>query len=131
MWSSVGVGLMTAGSRWLWLATGEKGIVLLLGAACLGVLKARVALDKTAKRIAERIERRGDGQCLGGFLSPVDWGIVVGMILLGRLLRTLTLPLLLLGLIYAAVGIGLLFSSRFIWRSLRKPREEVETSEEH
>jgi hypothetical protein len=45
------------------------------------------------------------------------------MMLLGRILRTSGLPKPILGLIYGAVGIGLLFSSRLIWRAWKNQRE--------
>jgi hypothetical protein len=45
------------------------------------------------------------------------------MMILGRILRTIGLPKPILGLIYGAVGIALLFSSRLIWRAWKDQRE--------
>ena len=119
MWSCVGAGLFSVGIYWL-LKNGEaKGLLLLLIAAALGFGKALLVLDRTTISSISRIQSRGEDRCFGGFLSPGVWILVIGMMLLGRILRTIGLPIPVLGLIYAAVGIGLLFSSRHIWRALR------------
>ena len=119
MWSCVGVGLFAVGTYWL-LKNGEaKGFVLLVIAAGLGLGKASLVLDRTTASNIDRVKSRGEDRCFGGFLSPGVWILVIGMMLLGRILRTIGLPVPVLGLIYAAVGIGLLFSSRHIWRALR------------
>ena len=119
MWSCVGAGLFAVGTYWL-LKNGEaRGFILLVIAAGLGLGKALLVLDRTTLSNIDRVKSRGEDRCFGGFLSPRVWLLVLGMMLLGRLLRTIGLPRPLLGLIYAAVGIGLLFSSRLIWRALR------------
>ena len=119
MWSCVGCGLFAVGTYWL-LKNGEaKSFILLFIAAFLGLGKALLVLDRTTIRSVSRIKSRGEDRCFGGFLSPRVWILVIGMMLLGRTLRTIGLSKPILGLIYAAVGIGLLFSSRHIWRALR------------
>ncbi len=75
-------------------------------------------LDRAAERIANRIEARGDGRCLGGFLSPATWVLVAGMMAAGRILRGGLVPRHWVGLVYAAVGLGLLGSSRLAWGRL-------------
>jgi hypothetical protein len=122
MWSCVGAGLFSVGSYWL-LKNGEaKGFVILVLAAGLGLGKGLLVLDRTALRNINRIKSRGEDRCFGGFLSPRVWILVIGMMLLGRILRTIGLPKPILGLIYGAVGIGLLFSSRLIWRARKDQR---------
>jgi hypothetical protein len=119
MWSCVGAGLFSVGIYWL-LKNGEaKGVILLFIAVGLGLGKGLLVLDRTAIRNISRIKSRGEDRCFGGFLSPRVWILVIGMMFLGRILRTSGLSKSILGLIYAAVGIGLLFSSRQIWRALR------------
>ncbi|MBT8406407.1 MAG: hypothetical protein KJP05_03035 [Deltaproteobacteria bacterium] len=119
MWSCVGAGLFSVGIYWL-LKNGEaKGLLLLLIAGALGFGKALLVLDRTTISNISRIKTRGEDRCFGGFLSPGVWILVIGMMLLGRILRTIGLPKPILGLLYAAVGIGLLFSGRHIWRALR------------
>ena len=120
MWSCVGAGLFAVGTYWL-LKDGEtRGFVLLAVAAGLGLGKASLVLDRTTASNIDRVKSRGEDRCFGGFLSPRVWIIVIGMMLLGRILRTIGLPKPILGLIYGAVGIGLLYSSRLIWRALKE-----------
>ena len=123
MWSCVGAGLFSVGTYWL-LKNGEtRGFILLVIAAGVGLGKARLVLDRTTLRNIDRVKSRGEDRCFGGFLSPHVWILVIGMMLLGRILRTVGLPKPILGLIYGAVGIGLLFSSRLIWRALKDHRK--------
>ncbi len=123
MWSCVGVGLFAVGTYWL-LKNGEaKGFILLVIAAGLGLGKALLVLDRTTTSNIDRVRARGEDRCFGGFLSTRVWILVIGMMLLGRILRTIGLSKPILGVIYGAVGIGLLYSSRLIWRALKDQRE--------
>lgn len=119
LWTVVGGSLFFFGSRWIspsGYSTGQA-MLLLLGVA-LGVLKSRFVLDPAAEKIVERIARRGEGRCLGGFLSLRSWGLVLMMIAFGRLLRSvLALPAA--GVIYAAIGTALFLSSRVAWKRVR------------
>ena len=120
LWTVVGTGLLVAGARWtLGAAGGAAGAALLALGVALGLLKGRFVLDRAARRIAERIAERGDGRCLGGFLSARSWLLVAAMMAAGRLLRGGLLPHAVLGPLYAAIGTGLLFSSRIAWRRAR------------
>ena len=123
MWSCVGAGLFSVGIWWLFKNGEAKGVILLLFAALLGLGKALLALDRTTISIISRIKSRGEDKCFGGFLSTRVWILVIGMMLLGRILRTVGLSKPILGLIYTAVGIGLLFSSRLFWRAMRTQRQ--------
>jgi hypothetical protein len=116
LWSCVGTALLLAGARWSLRAAGAPGGFLLvaLGAAA-GLLKGRFVLDRAALRIADRIASRGDGRCVGGFLSARSWLLVALMSGAGRLLRGGLLPLPVAGTLYVAIGTGLLFSSRIAW----------------
>jgi hypothetical protein len=121
MWSTVGVALFAVGT--LWVLTAPKitvSLSLLFVALCLGIGKSFWVLDRTASRIVERIKLRGDGQCLGGFFSLRVWALVVVMMLMGKMLRGTDIPRPVLGLIYAAVGVGLLISSRSIWKGFNE-----------
>jgi hypothetical protein len=127
MWSCVGAGLFAVGIYWL-LKNGEaRGFILLVIATGLGFGKALLVLDRTTLRNIARVKSRGEDRCFGGFLSPRVWILVIGMMILGRILRIIGLPKPILGLIYGAVGIGLLFSSRLIWRAWKNQRQ-VNTS---
>ncbi len=117
MWSAVGVALLAFGA--LWAHQVRTGLTpwLLLAAAVGGVVKARLVLDRGGRRIAERIRTRGDGRCIGGFLSARTWALVAVMMAAGRLLRTGVVARHIVGLLYVLVGTGLLVASRVLWRA--------------
>ena len=118
MWSVVGAGLLAFGTVLIGSASSTPyGQFLLLGGVGLGVLKSRLLLDRTARKITVRIAERGEGRCAGSFLSFRSWALVAVMILAGRFLRGGALPTAAVGILYAAVGTGLLFSSRVAWKT--------------
>jgi len=120
LWTIVGSALLFFGARWTLAAFGGRtgALVVALGVV-VGLLKGRFILDKTAGRITDRIAERGDGHCAGGFLSWRSWLLVGLMSGAGRFLRSGLLPLGVVGPLYAAIGTGLLFSSRCAWRRWR------------
>jgi len=117
LWSVVGTLLAGFGALWTWGARMAFAPVLASAAVALGIVKSRWVLDRAARRIAARILDRGDGRCVGGFLSVRTWILVVLMAGAGRVLRAGFLPLGVVGLIYLAVGVALLLSSRVIWKA--------------
>lgn len=119
LWTAAGLGLMTAGTVWMLAAPPAVAAAAWALAIVAGALKARFVLDRMARRIADRIEERGDGRCLGGFLSWKSWALVVLMMLLGRGLRASPLPVPVRGAIYAAIGTALLVASRRVWARWR------------
>jgi hypothetical protein len=131
MWSCVGAGLFSVGIYWMLKNGDAKGFILLLIAAGLGLGKGLLVMDRTTLRNIDRVKSRGEDRCVGGFLSPRVWIVVIGMMLLGRILRTIGLAKPILGLIYGAVGIGLLFSSRLIWRAWKDQGEEKVSAAEN
>lgn len=124
IWAAVGIGLATAGVRWLLLYFGaSSGLILtLLLAAAIGFAKFRFVLTKTARRVRDRIAERGDGKCVGGMFSWGTWGFIAGMMLLGNILRRLSLPLYLLGALYFAVGLALALGSTIYFAAWRERR---------
>lgn len=120
MWSTVGAALAVAGILWILQGGLNASWILAVGMA-IGALKARFILRGTARRIASRIVSRGDGRCLGGFLSWRSWLLVASMALAGRLLRASPLPLSARGGIYLAIGTALLLASRALWDRWSKP----------
>jgi len=121
MWTLAGIGLSSFGLFLTVRAAGGGVVVALLAAAVLaGVVKGRFLLSRTARRYIARIERRGDGNCLGGFLSVWGWGLVVAMSVGGRLLRTSPATRQVLGPIYVAVGVALVVGSESFWRARRR-----------
>jgi hypothetical protein len=115
LWTTVGSVLLIAGARWA-LGTGIRYMPLVLVvAAAAGAAKAEFVLARTARRSIDRIRARGDGRCIGGFLSWRTWGFVVLMMGLGYTLRHGLLPHSVVGVIYVWVGTALLLASRRFW----------------
>jgi len=117
MWAVVGAALAGFGGRWLWQSSAANAWWLALSAAAVGAVKASFILDRAARKIVGRIRARGDGRCLGGFLSLQSWALVIAMAGAGRLLRGSEIARGLLGFVYVAVGVGLMLSSRVAWRA--------------
>ncbi len=115
MWTGVGLGLSLAGIGWCLGAPKFWPFPLLGAGLALGLVKGRIALERTARRSSTRIARRGDGKCLGGFLSWKSWLFVLAMMAMGVALRRSHLPRAFLGVLYTAVGVGLLWGSRVFW----------------
>ncbi len=116
VWTIVGSLLAFFGIRWL-VADG-RGLILALMpvAVVVGLAKGHYVLPLTSTRVTDRIQARGDGRCIGSFLSVRMWLLVAMMVLLGRLLRSGLLPHSVVGLIYLAIGTALLFGSLRVWR---------------
>ncbi len=125
LWTTVGAVLLIVGARWA-LGAGVRymPIVLVLAVAA-GAAKAEFVLARTARRAIERIRVRGDGRCVGGFLSWRTWGFVVLMMGLGYTLRHGLLPHGVVGVIYVWVGTALLLASRRFWAALVRYRSPV------
>jgi hypothetical protein len=124
MWTVVGAALVGFGGRWLWQLPTLAAPWLAALAVVIGAFKARFVLDRAARTIADRIRERGDGRCLGGFLSVRSWALVAAMAAGGRLLRGSHVGRGLLGVLYVAVGTALLLSSRVAWRAWREARDQ-------
>lgn len=122
MWTVVGALLLYFGVRWVLRTDTSYAYVQLAAAVCVGVAKARFVLAGAAGRIVERIETRGDGHCLGGFVSLKTWALVALMVGMGRLLRGSPLSEHVVGLVYTAVGTALLLGSRYLWQALCRRR---------
>ncbi|MGC8735274.1 MAG: hypothetical protein ACP5SG_00595 [Dissulfurimicrobium sp.] len=116
MWSLVGTFLLLRGGLNMNGFVGRPVYPVFLAAwAAVGLLKGRLILDRAAVKVLERIVERGDGRCMGGFLGARSWGLILAMIMLGRILRLSPLPPSFVWGVYTAIGTGLLFSSRTFW----------------
>jgi hypothetical protein len=122
MWVTVGLGLIGFGAWWMWTSAPVLAPWLAAAAVAVGALKSRLVLDPAARKVIERIRARGDGRCLGGFLSLRTWGFVVLMMVGGRVLRG-TLAHGIVGPLYVAVGCALCLSARLAWRAWRESRQ--------
>ncbi len=103
MWNAVGAFLANLGIRWLTEA--DAALTWPAVAIVVGAIKARFVLRRSARRIIDRIRERGDGRCLGGFLSPKSWLLVLIMMTAGRWLRSGPLPLVASDALSIVVGI--------------------------
>jgi hypothetical protein len=121
MWVMVGSALVGFGTWWLWESAPNAAPWVAAGSLFAGAVKSRLVLDSAARRVVGRIRARGDGRCVGGFLSLRTWGLVVLMMAAGRLLRG-TVAHVIVGPIYLAVGTALCLSSRISWRAWREAR---------
>ncbi|MFV2071807.1 MAG: hypothetical protein ACC742_04035 [Thermoanaerobaculales bacterium] len=125
MWAFVGAAMVGFGGRWLLQSPTPAAPWLAALALAIGSLKARFVLDRAARKIVDRIRERGDGRCLGGFLSVRSWALVIVMAGGGRILRGSHMPLSLLGVLYITVGTALLLSARIplrAWAATRRLR---------
>jgi hypothetical protein len=121
MWVAVGSALVGFGAWWLWTAAPVVAPWIAVAAVLAGAVKSRLVLDRAARAVVDRIRSRGDGRCLGGFLSLRTWGLVILMMATGRLLRS-SLAHGIVGPLYIAVGAALCFSSRLSWQAWRESR---------
>jgi hypothetical protein len=117
IWSVVGFFLLANGFV---LVSLENNLLYGLSGLLLGTAKTFFILDRVARKNIKRINEFEDKVCFGSVYSVKTWMLVLGMIVLGRIMRTTILPGEIVGLIYAAVGWGLLLSSRLMWMEWNK-----------
>ena len=115
LWTAVGLALGAAGLLWS-APEAASHVPEIALAVLLGSVKGRFILAPVALRNAERIEGRGDGRCLFGFLSWRGWAAVPLMMGLGFALRHSPLTRVHLGVIYVALGVALLVGAFALWR---------------
>ena len=118
MWSLIGIYLMIRGG----ILLGGEHVLYYLVAIMIGTAKAFWVLDRAARKNVARIMAFEDGACIGGVYSFKMWGMVVCMMIGGRLLRHSGLAPMLLGIFYIAIGWGLFFASRLLWRQWMEQR---------
>ena len=115
LWSVVGTLLALFGAVWIWSSDLPHAVFWSIAAIAIGLGKSWMVLDRAALGIAQRIEDRGDGRCVGGFLSLKTWLLVGVMAGGGRALRMWVLPPGIAGLLYLGIGVALAASSRMLW----------------
>jgi len=120
LWTVVGLGLAAAGLVWSFSSALPWSLLLAVAGIAAGTLKGRLVIRKMADWNTARIIARGDGHCLGGFLAPKTWLLVIVMMGSGLLLRRSGVPRPILGVLYTAVGTGLLFGGWQLWKAWRE-----------
>ncbi len=117
MWSIVGMFLFFRGLLNIWFLQDPYKFVWVAIALAIGLVKAKMVLENTAVKISSRIKDRPEPSCLFGFMPPKSWLLIIGMIILGILLRKSPLNRSLVWSIYIAIGAALFASSRIFWKS--------------
>ncbi len=124
MWGLVGSGLFIAGSVFLFGSrslsvlsneASNPGLAEGLGfliALVLGFIKGNLVLKKLAKRYIVRIQGLPEISPLYMTFSRKSWIMIAGMIVIGRTIRALGAPHLVIGVVYVAVGFALVLGSR-------------------
>jgi hypothetical protein len=124
LWGLVGFGLLMAGLFFLFGNRGmgtlpgqEAGIgttelIALIVAVLLGGAKGKFVITKVGKKNRARIESLPEVSPVYTTFSGKSWVMVLGMILLGRLIRLGGASPVAVGAIYVAVGVALLIGSR-------------------
>ena len=117
MWSVVGAFLFSRGFFNIIQIHDPYKPVWIGLALVAGLFKAKVILEKTARKIAARIKQRPEPSCLFGFMPVKSWLLIGGMIFLGVVLRKSPLNRSLVWSIYIAIGAALFASSRIFWKN--------------
>lgn len=115
LWSIGGTVVLCRGLGWI-VGTGRYWLIFV--GIIVGSLKSYFVFDRTARKSIDRILGFGDKTCVGAVYSFKTWALVVSMIAIGIFLRRSSLSLQLVGILYVAIGWGLLLSSRHAWISL-------------
>ena len=115
-WSGIGLLLMGRG----WCLTGRDSILPPLLAMGVGTVKSLWILDRSVRRNIARLRSLPDRSCVGAMYSWRMWGLVLLMMVLGRLLRMSPVAPVLVGSLLMAVGWAMFFSSRLVWLEWRR-----------
>jgi hypothetical protein len=123
IWTVVGSGLLAMGALF-WFHLPYLGFLdrehLLIGSAALGVglLKGKFVLDRMANRVIERVETLAEPnpfKSVFQMFGAKTLALIAAMMGIGIVLRVAGVSFEIRGLIYLAVGIALLWSSRCYW----------------
>ncbi|MFY9268349.1 MAG: hypothetical protein WAO55_01225 [Candidatus Manganitrophaceae bacterium] len=126
LWAVVGTGLLLAGGFFLFgqrsmseldnrFGSGGPGIAEGIGfviALAIGFAKGSFVLPKVARKNIARIEQLPERSPFYMTFSLKSWLLILLMILIGRMIRFLGAPRLVIGVIYVAVGLALALGSR-------------------
>jgi hypothetical protein len=123
IWTVVGAGLLTMGGVfWFHFPyLGDLDPKHLAGGAIalsIGLLKGKFVLDKTASRVIDRtadLKEPNPLKSIFQMFGPKTIALIASMMGIGVILRAAGVSFEIRGLIYLAVGTGLLWSCRQYW----------------
>ena len=123
MWFIVGAVLSIVGINWmLMLGFGPKLIMFLTPAVLIGVLKGRFVLQKVALKYYKRSDviKFNDKDVFLGWakiLGVKGFILIALMMVMGSFLRHSNIDRPILGIVYLAVGIALLYASKIFFNT--------------
>ncbi len=123
IWSLVGIGLSIAGSNWiLGLGIGPKMIAFISAGVIIGLLKGKFILKKVALKYYKRSEvvQFNKNDIFLGWVKILGirgFILISVMMALGSFLRHSNIDRPILGIIYLAVGIALVYASKIFYES--------------
>ncbi len=136
MWGLVGTGLLISGAIFLFgnrslsvFGEGRPGpgfteAIGLAIALTIGFIKGNLVLKKLARKYIARIKTLPEKSPVYMTFSPKSWVMVVGMMLLGKIVRSVGAPHLVIGVIYLAVGFALVLGAQ-AYRVPRRTQAET------
>lgn len=114
-----GVGLFLSIRAVLWFAASTMAVWwMVLIALAIGFAKGKYVFSRLARKNVVRITELSPQKekiCIFAFQAMQSYLIIIGMVTLGILLRLSPLPRELLGVIYLAIGSGLMYASGEYW----------------
>jgi len=121
IWLLVGIGLSLAGLTWIFgLGFGPKLLFFIVIAVAIGLLKWKFVMRKVATKYQDRanlIEFTENDTTLGwAKILGIKGFVLIGvMIAAGALLRHSNIDRPILGIVYLAVGISLVYASKIFF----------------
>jgi hypothetical protein len=111
MWSAVGVMLCSLAYRWLADLHSQASIWIGLGSSIAAILVYRYGFIHIAQRNIHRLQALLKKTCVFAFMPWKSYFLVAGMMALGIILRSSSLPHVYLAVIYITIGAALFLSS--------------------
>ena len=136
IWIVVGLFLIYRGSDLYNLAVIEQNtsketlIISIILGVVIGIIKGKFVLSKTALRNRNRINQLGPPLRIYQIFSGPFYGLIVGMMLLGFLLREFNSYLggyVVVASIYCGIGMALIAASSVYWKNDSLPPTEKES----
>lgn len=121
IWSLVGIGLSIAGISWLLsMSFGQKMIIFVSIGVIIGMLKGKFILKKVALKYYKRSDviqfNKGDIFLGWAKILGIRGFVLIGLMMaMGSYLRHSNIDRPILGIIYLAVGIALVYASKIFY----------------